>query len=80
MEEEIEYVAFKISELINNGVDINNIKLTNISSDYINPLTKIFNFYNLKINKFNNIPIISIIIGKTFYENLSIIYSAIEYI
>ena len=78
MEEEIEYVAYKISELINNGVDISNIKLTNISNDYINLLTKIFNFYNLKINKFNNIPIISTIIGKTFYNNLTSIDSAIE--
>jgi len=78
IEEEIEYVANKISELINNGEDISNIKLTNVSSDYINPLTKIFNFYNLKINKFNNIPIISTVIGKTFYENLSSIESGIE--
>lgn len=71
MEEEIEFVAYKISELINSGIDINNIKLTNVGSDYINPLSKIFSFYNLKINKFNNIPIISTIIGKTFYKNLN---------
>ncbi|MBQ2946289.1 MAG: PD-(D/E)XK nuclease family protein [Bacilli bacterium] len=78
MEEEIEYVARKISELINSGLDINNIKLTNVSSDYINIITKIFNFYNLKINKFNNVPIISTVIGKTFFENLSSVESAIE--
>ena len=78
VEEEIEYVARKISELISSDVDIKNIKLTNISSDYINPLTKIFNFYNLKINKFNNIPILSTVIGKTFFENLSSVQSAIE--
>lgn len=70
IEEEVEFVARKISELINNGEDINNIKLTNISNDYINIITKIFNFYNLKINKFNNIPIISSVIGSTFYNNL----------
>ena len=78
MEEEIEYVAYKISELINSGVDINNIKLANVSNDYINILSKIFNFYNLKINKFNNIPIISTIIGKTFYNNLTSIEEAIN--
>ena len=78
VEEEVEWVAKKVSELINNGVDINNIKLTNISSDYINIITKIFNFYNLKINKFNNIPIISTVIGKTFFENLSSVESAVE--
>ena len=78
IEEEVEYVAKKISELINSGVDINNIKITNITNDYINIVTKIFNFYNLKINKFNNIPILSTVIGKTFFENLSNVESAIE--
>ena len=78
VEEEVEWVAKKVSELINNGVDINDIKLTNISSDYINIITKIFNFYNLKINKFNNIPIISTVIGKTFFENLSSVEIAVE--
>ena len=78
VEEEVEYVARKVSELINNGVDINNIKLTNVSSDYINIITKIFNFYNLKINKFNNIPILSTVIGKTFFENLSSVENAVE--
>ena len=78
MEEEIEYVARKISELINSGVDINNIKLTNVSNDYINLINKIFNFYNLKINKFNNISIISTIIGKTFFENLNSVEEAIN--
>lgn len=70
IEEEVEFVAKEISKLINSGVEINNIKLTNISNDYINIITKIFNFYNLKINKFNNIPIISTVIGSTFYSNL----------
>lgn len=77
MEEEIEFIARKISELINNGVDINNIKLTNVSNDYINILTKIFNFYNLKIDKFNNVSILSTIIGKTFYDNLNSVEEAI---
>ena len=70
IEEEVEFVAKKISELINNGVDISNIKLTNIGNDYINIITKIFGFYNLKVNKFNNIPIISTVIGNIFYSNL----------
>ena len=78
VEEEVEYVAKKISELINNSVEISNIKLTNIGSDYINIVTKIFNFYNLKINKFNNIPISSTVIGKTFFENLSSVEKGIE--
>lgn len=70
IEEEVEFVAYKISELINSGVDIHNIKLTNIDSSYINVINKIFNFYNLKIDEFNNIPILSSIIGNLFYTNL----------
>ena len=77
VEEEIEFVAIEISKLINSGVDINKIKLTNISNDYINLITKVFNFYNLKIDKFNNIPIISTVIGKTFYNNIESIEKAV---
>ena len=77
MEEEIEFVAQKISQLLNSGVDVNKIKLTNVSNDYINLVTKIFNFYNLKINKFNNIPIMSTVIGKTFYNNLESVEKAV---
>ena len=77
-DEEVTFVAREISKLINNGVDIDKIKLTNIDNDYINIINKIFSFYNLKINKFNNIPIISTIIGKTFYNNLSSIDDGIK--
>ena len=77
-EEEIDFVARSISKLINSGVDINNIKLTNISNDYINQIEKIFNFYNLRINKSNNIPIMSTIIGKTFYNHLNSVEEAIN--
>ena len=70
IEEEVEFVARNISYLINNGVDVNNIKLTNLSDDYINIVNKIFNFYNLKIDKFHKISIISTVIGNKFYINL----------
>lgn len=78
IEEEIEFVAKSISELINNGIEIEKIKLANVTNDYINIINKIFNFYDLKIDKFNNIPIISTIIGKTFYNNLNSINDAID--
>lgn len=71
LEEEVEFVARYISNLINEGIPINKIKLTNVNNDYINIITKIFSFYNLKINKFNDIPIISTIVGKTFFNNLN---------
>lgn len=78
IEEEIDFVARSISNLIYEGVDINNIKLTNVSDDYINTINKIFSFYNLKIDKFNNIPIISTVIGKKFYDNLNNLEQAIN--
>ena len=68
--DEVEFIARSISSLINKGVSIDDIKLTNVGTDYINIITKIFNFYNLKINKTNNTPIISTLIGNKFFEFL----------
>lgn len=48
--EEVEFVANKICELINNNIDINKIKLVNVSEDYNNEIRKIFKFYNIPIN------------------------------
>ena len=48
--EEIDFVAYSICELLDNNIDINKIKLVNISSDYNNELKKIFKFYNIPID------------------------------
>ena len=48
--QEIEFVANKICELIEQGTDINKIKLVNIQDEYINEIKKIFKFYNIPIN------------------------------
>ena len=69
--EEIDYIARSISKLISDGVSIDKIKLCNLSNDNINLVKRIFDLYNLKINKNINIPIISTKIGKDFYSNLS---------
>ena len=69
IEDEVTFVAKEISKLISNGVSIDNIKLTNIGDDYINIINRIFSFYNLKINKYIKSPIISNIVGRTFYDN-----------
>lgn len=50
MEEEIEYIAIQICNLISNGIDPKNIKLTNVDSSYYNTLTRIFSLFGLKIN------------------------------
>ena len=48
--EEIDFVAHSICELLDNNIDINKIKLVNISSDYNNEIKKIFKFYNIPID------------------------------
>ena len=67
--EEVEYVAYKIADLINTGIDINNIKLANISNDYYPTIKRIFNFYNLPINLESTISLYSTYIGKLFIDN-----------
>ena len=55
MEEEINFVCLKIIDLINSGIDINKIYLTNVSSDYLYTIDKLFKYYNIPINlNFNN--------------------------
>ena len=55
MEEEINGIALKIISLLNKGVDINKIYLTNFSNEYLYMLEKIFSFYKIPINiNYNN--------------------------
>ena len=49
VEEEVNYVANKIIELIDNGIDINKIKLMNIDDEYKEYILRIFKFYNIPI-------------------------------
>lgn len=49
IDEEVEFIATKIIELINNKVNINNIKLSNVTSEYYNVIERIFNFYNIPV-------------------------------
>ena len=50
MEEEVNDVCLNIINLLKQGISLNNIYLTNISSDYHYTLKKIFNYYNIPIN------------------------------
>lgn len=50
IEEEVSFIACKICELIKNGVDINRIKLANVSSEYVFAIKKIFSMFNININ------------------------------
>lgn len=66
IEEEIEYVALKICMLIDSGVNVKNIKLTNIGSDYYNTVIRIFSLFGLKINIPNTSSLVSFEYVKEF--------------
>ena len=67
-EEEISFVCSKICELIKSGIDINNIKLTNVKSDYTYIIRKIFKLFNIPINIKSDESIKSTMIVKKFKE------------
>lgn len=54
IDSEVEFISNKIIDLINNGVDINNIKLSGVSSEYLSVIKRIFFFYNIPVNLPNN--------------------------
>ena len=69
MDEEVEYVAIKICELIDSGIDISNIKISGINNDYDNSIKRIFDMYNLKIGK--SINLYSTNTVRMFIENFN---------
>ena len=48
--EEVNFVAYNICALIDKGIDINKIKLVNVSKEYYHEIKKTFKFYNIPIN------------------------------
>lgn len=49
LEEEVEFVFDKIGDLVDRGIDINNIKIVNYSNKYTNVFNKLSKFYNIPI-------------------------------
>ena len=47
IDEEVEYVAYNIAKLIDEGIRPDKIKLANVGSDYDNIIKRIFKMYNL---------------------------------
>jgi ATP-dependent helicase/DNAse subunit B len=69
IESEISFVAYSICDLIKKGIDINKIKLGNISDDYIITLKRIFSFYNISLNLDNNINLYGTDIALSFINS-----------
>ena len=68
IEDEISFVAHSICTLIDRGVEINNIKIGNVSDNYVTLIDRIFSFYNIPVHFNNNISIYSTEIGLSFIE------------
>lgn len=68
IENEIVFVAENIIELLNNNININNIYITNYSSEYENILSMIFNMYNIPINLNSKDSIINTNFGAYFID------------
>lgn len=71
IDDEVSFVANKISELINNGINISDIKITNLSNEYINPINRIFRMFNLKVNFDYKTSLFSTNICQLFIKNMT---------
>lgn len=69
MEEEVIFVASHICKLINDGIDINNIKLANVKEGYIYTINKIFKMFNIPVELPSNTTIEGTNIVKLFKDN-----------
>ncbi len=66
--DECEYVFNKIIDLLKEGIDINNIYLMNIDSEYIPYLKRFSKYYGININIPNNEKLIGTTLAKNFYN------------
>lgn len=68
--QELEYIANDIINKINQGVNINNIYLANISSEYLSTIKRIFAFYHLPLNLNEKTPLYNITSSFNLLNNL----------
>ena len=68
IKDEVEFVFQKISDLLKEGIDINNISLLNIDSEYFPYIKLMEKFYDIKIDLDNSDTLMGTVIGKMFYE------------
>ena len=68
LDEEVSFVASKCIELINSGVDINNIYLTNLNDEYRLIIKRFFSIFNIPICLNDNYSIYNTKTSNTFLE------------
>lgn len=69
LEEEVEFIASDIVDKINNGNDINNIKLCGVVGEYSSVIKRVFKWYNIPIT-IDDSTLYSTKIGQDFINNL----------
>ena len=69
--DEVNFVFEEISNLIEKGIDINKIKITNADSNYNHALMALSRFYNIPIEVDVTSSLISTVIGKRFVSILN---------
>ena len=68
IKDEVEFVFQKICDLLNDGINIKNIVLMNIDSEYYPYIKMMEKFYGFKVDLNNSDTIIGTIIGKKFLD------------
>ncbi len=68
LEDEVNNVCLNILNLLDKGVDINNIYLTNVSSEYLYTINRLFKYYNIPINLDMNYSIYSTRVVSDFLK------------
>ena len=68
--DEISYIISEIKKNIDNGTNINNIKIINSGSEYLLPLKRLFSLANIPINIEDKISLYDLEIGKKVLEYL----------
>ena len=71
LEDEVIYVAEKISELIDQGIPLNKIYLANYNQEYYFSIKKIFSLYNIPVYLKGDMKLSDTTICKYFLNNLS---------
>lgn len=69
--DEVNFVLNEISKLIEKGIDINKIKITNCDSNYNHALKALSSFYNIPVSLDISSPLMSTVIGKRFLNLLN---------
>lgn len=69
LEDEVNFVANKICNLINDGININNIFISNIDSEYKKAIKRIFPMYNIPIYLETNDTLYGTYITNLFLDN-----------